>query len=71
MRLLNGVMTSKTFGDAYNRQVFAATYANGANDIQLGTRGTMTPDNIVDVIGSALALNKGAVGVAYRPRLGA
>jgi len=71
MRLLNGVMTSKTFGDTYSRQVFAATYANGANDIQLGTRGTMTPDNIVDVIGSALALNKGAVGVAYRPRLGA
>lgn len=71
MRLLNGVMANRVWGDTYSRQIFAATYANGANDMQLGTRGTQTPDRIVDVIGSALALNKGAAAVAYRARLGA
>ncbi|MET4184975.1 hypothetical protein ABIB94_007104 [Bradyrhizobium sp. JR7.2] len=70
-RLLNGTMTSKAFGAAYSRASFSATFASGANNTQLGTRGTFTADRAVNVVGTALAVNLGAAAVPYKPRLGA
>jgi hypothetical protein len=70
-RLLSGTMTSKAFGAAYSRQIFSATFASGANNTQLGTRGTFTPDRAVNVVGTALAVNLGSAAVPYKPRLGA
>ena len=72
LRLLGaGSATNFTFGANYVRRSQSATYANGANDTQLGTRGTQTPDRQIDVVGSALAINLGSAVVPYKPRLGA
>lgn len=69
LRLLGAASaTSFTFGASYVRRTQSATYANGANDTQLGTRGTQTPDRQVDVIGSALAINLGSSALSYKPR---
>jgi hypothetical protein len=72
LRLLSaGSVSNFTFGASYVRRSQSATYANGANDTQIGTRGAQTTDRQVDVIGSGLAINLGATAVAYRARLGA
>ena len=72
MRILGGAsLVNVTFGASYVRRTTTATYAPAANDAQFGTRGTQTPDRAVDIVASAIALNLGATGVAYKPRLGA
>lgn len=72
VRLLSGgSAVNKTLGADWTRISTSATYANGANDTQIGTRGTQTPDRVVNVVGSALAINTGATPVLYKPRLGA
>ncbi|UQD69195.1 hypothetical protein JEY40_24580 [Bradyrhizobium japonicum] len=71
-RLLNGTMANKAFtGSSYTRATFSATFASGANNTQLGTRGTFTPDRAVNVVGTALAVNLGSAALPYKPRLGA
>jgi hypothetical protein len=72
LRLLSGASAVNfPVGAAYSRPFTSATYANGANDCQFGTRGAMTPDRIVNVTATGIALNLGASAVAYNPRLGA
>jgi hypothetical protein len=71
LRLLSGVASNFTFGSAYVRRSVSATFASSVNTTQLGTRGTFSPDRIVSVVGSALAVNLGASAVPYRPRVGA
>jgi hypothetical protein len=72
LRLLSGAsLVNFPVGAAYSRPFTSATYANGANDCQFGTRGTFTPDRIVNVTTAGIALNLGASAVAYNPRLGA
>lgn len=73
IRLLgNGSATNFVLsGSGYSRPSTTATYANGANDTQIGTRGTQTPDRTVNVTATALCLNAGAAALAYNPRLGA
>lgn len=69
MRLLSGgSLTSKAFGASYSRPTVSNTFASGANNTQLGTRGTQTPDNVVNVVGSALAVNLSSG--SYKPRFG-
>ncbi|MET4206864.1 hypothetical protein [Bradyrhizobium sp. LA2.1] len=72
MRLLSGgSMTNKVFGASYSRPTLSNTFASGANNTQLGTRGTQTPDNVVNMVGTALAVNLGAVSLPYKARVGA
>lgn len=71
LRLLSGAAANYTFGASYVRRSFSATFASGANTTQLGTRGTFSPDRVVSVVGSALAVNLGSTAVAYKLRLGA
>jgi hypothetical protein len=72
LRMLSGVMSNFPLsGASYTRPLFTATYANGANDCQFGTRGTMTPDRTINATVTGIALNLGATAVAYNPRLGA
>ncbi|MHC2279282.1 hypothetical protein ACVI1J_009897 [Bradyrhizobium diazoefficiens] len=71
MRLLNGAATNFTFGADYVRRSLSATFASGANNTQLGTRGTMSPDNIINVVGTALAVNLGSAAFEYAARPGA
>jgi hypothetical protein len=63
--------TNFALGSAYSRPLVTATYANGANDCQFISRGTQTPDRVVNITATAIALNLGATAVAYNPRLGA
>lgn len=71
MRLLGGASaTNFTFGASYVRRSYSATFTSGANNTQLGTRGTQTTDRQIDVIGSALSVNLGSAIVPYKPRLG-
>lgn len=70
LRLLGGAAANYTFGASYVRRSFSATFTSGANTTQLGTRGTFSPDRIVSVVGSGLAVNLGSAAVGYRPRLG-
>jgi hypothetical protein len=71
MRLLNGTASNFTFGTSYVRRSFSATFASGANNSQLGTRGTFSPDRVVNVVGTALAVNVGSILRPYRARVGA
>lgn len=72
LRLLSAAsLVNFPLGAAYSRPFTSATYANGANDCQFGTRGTFTPDRTINVTASGVALNLGAAALAYNPRLGA
>jgi hypothetical protein len=72
LRLLGGASAVNfPVGASYSRPSTSATYTNAANDVQFGTRGTQTPDRIVNVTTSGIAINLGASAVAYNPRLGA
>lgn len=70
LRLPAGGLTNVVYGAAYSRGSISAT-ATLNSVVQLGTRGTMTPDRTVNAVGTALAVNVGAVPVPYRARLGA
>jgi hypothetical protein len=72
LRLLSAAsLVNFPVGAAYSRPFTTATYANGANDCQFGTRGTFTPDRTINATVTGIALNLGATAVAYNPRLGA
>ena len=69
MRLLSGsALAPKALTGVYSRPTVSNTFASGANNTQIGTRGTQTPDRVLNLVGGALAVNLGSTPVAYRPR---